>query len=192
MSITTLNDEQKQFLLRMARESAQVELEGRKADHAKYSAKAKELGLDCHCGGCFVTYKNHGELRGCIGVFTPDDPLYEVVLSRGSASLSDSRFTWQPITLSEFKKDINITISILTPPVPITDPLKEVKVGVHGIVVSKGYLRGTYLPQVAVEQNWDVKTFLTHCANRKAGITGDVLRDPAVHWETYTALLAHE
>lgn len=49
-----------------------------------------------------------------------------------------------------YRTKIDISISILTPPVPIKDPLKEVKVGVHGIIVSKGYNRGTYLPQVTL------------------------------------------
>ncbi|MBA1433538.1 MAG: AMMECR1 domain-containing protein, partial [Epsilonproteobacteria bacterium] len=30
--------------------------------------------------GAFVTLKEHGQLRGCIGRFEPDVPLYEVII----------------------------------------------------------------------------------------------------------------
>ncbi|KAH3743668.1 AMMECR1 protein [Pelomyxa schiedti] len=192
------SEQQKRFLVDMVREAAQGFLDRKKAkgavtDHTYWTSAARELGLDFRCGGVFVTYETRGgDLRGCIGQFNPDEPLYQVVLSRALSAVTDSRFTWDPITASEFRNSINITVSILTPPVTIKNPLEEVKVGVHGIIVSKDGHRGTYLPEVATENNWDVKTFVTHCANRKAGISGDVLRDPGVHWETYTTIAISE
>jgi AMMECR1 domain-containing protein len=68
----------------------------------------------------------------------------------------------------------------------------QVIIGVHGIIASKGWKYGTYLPQVAVEQGWDVYTFVTRCANEKAGIAGDVLSDPDVKWEIYTTTILKE
>ncbi|KAH3743186.1 AMMECR1 protein [Pelomyxa schiedti] len=187
--VEELNTEQRRFLMKMARQVAECTLENR--DYGSFDAEARALHLDCQCGGCFVTYKNHGKLRGCIGCFSPDDPLYKVVISRAKASLYDSRF--HGISLDEFRNNIDICISVLTSPVSITDPLNEVKVGVHGIIVKKGYNSGTYLPQVATEQGWDVRTFVTHCAYNKAGISSpDVLNDPQVKWQTYTALLVYE
>ncbi|KAH3758158.1 AMMECR1 protein [Pelomyxa schiedti] len=184
----TLNEEQKRFLLYVARTAAQCYL-----DHTptpSFEAQARRLGVDRQCGGCFVTYENDGRLRGCIGIFTPDEPLYEVVESRAVETLSDDRF--KKISSQEFRNQIDICISVLTPPVKIIDPLRQVRVGEHGIIVTKGWRSGTYLPQVATDNNWDVRTFVTHCATNKAGISGDVLRDPAITWQTYTAILMYE
>eukprot|EP00727_Mastigamoeba_balamuthi_P007483 m51a1_g3355 hypothetical protein (194) ;mRNA; f:416356-417066 len=190
MSAEGFNDEQQKFLLALVRDAARAKFDRKPAP--KKDDEARRLGLDQKCGGCFVTYNNHGQLRGCIGCFEPTDPLYKVVESRAQASLVDSRFVYEPITQKEFDDEIDVTISVLTPPVDIKDPLKDVTVGVHGVVVSKGWNRGCYLPQVATEQHWNTKQFVTHCANRKAGIEGDVLSDPEVKWQTFTAVLVRE
>ena len=121
----------------------------------------------------------------------------DVVESRTLASLKDHRFApYDPITSAEFKDEIRISVSVLSPPVEIPEGknvLDVVKVGVHGIIVEKDGDSGTYLPQVATEQNWDAKTFCTHCALRKAGISSkDPIHDPKVHWQTYTASIAAE
>eukprot|EP01107_Rhizomastix_libera_P004817 TRINITY_DN17928_c0_g1_i2.p1 TRINITY_DN17928_c0_g1~~TRINITY_DN17928_c0_g1_i2.p1 ORF type:complete len:198 (+),score=28.55 TRINITY_DN17928_c0_g1_i2:60-653(+) len=191
MSTMAFNAEQREFMLRMVRTTAQNALDGTR-DRFDWGTEAKRLGLEIPCGGCFTTYHNKGELRGCIGIFSPKEPLWEVAISRALETLEDSRFFDNPITPKEFKNEISISISVLSTPVRIKDPLTEVKVGVHGIIVSKRGYRGTYLPQVATEQGWDVKKFCTHCATRKAGIPGDPLNDPEVKWETYTATVIDE
>lgn len=86
----------------------------------------------------------------------------DLTLSLTVASTQDYRFSYNPITPKEFREQVDVEISILSNPKAIKDPLKEVVVGKHGIIVSKGHYRGTYLPQVATEQGWDVKTFVTH------------------------------
>ena len=186
------NEEQKEFISKHVRQLAQSKLEGKAAPNR--DSEAREKGLFKKCGGVFVTFENHGELRGCIGIFVPDDPLFKVIESRTLASLKDGRFSFNPITAQEFKNEIEITISVLSAPIPVSDPMKEIVVGVHGIIVSKGSMfRGTYLPQVATEQGWDLKTFLVHCAVHKAGIPSkDPLNDPSIKWESYTATLIRE
>ena len=39
--------------------------------------------------------------------------------------------------------------------------------------MKKGTNRGTFLPQVALKQNWTVEEFLGNCAKYKAGIGWD-------------------
>lgn len=185
----TFTPEQEKFLLRIVRETCQAKLDGKALPNFKTEAEA--LGLTMVPGGCFTTFENKGHLRGCIGIFHPDQPLWKIVRSRALETLEDERFVGDEITAEEFP-DIDISISVLTKPKPITDPLKEVVVGVHGIWVAKGYHRGTYLPQVATEQGWDTKTFVTHCAKYKAGIRGDVLNDKEIKWATYTATIVKE
>jgi uncharacterized protein (TIGR00296 family) len=64
-----------------------------------------------------------------------------------------------------------IEISVLSMPKSIKD-IEEVEVGKHGIIISKGPCTGLLLPQVPVERNWDLETFLSHgCL--KAGLDED-------------------
>ncbi len=85
--------------------------------------------------GAFVTLHKNGNLRGCIGRFQPDVPLYQVVRDMTiSASTKDYRF--KPVTPAELE-DIELEISVLTPLVRIQDP-SEILLGLHGIYLKKG------------------------------------------------------
>ncbi|EKE42531.1 hypothetical protein ENUP19_0329G0012 [Entamoeba nuttalli] len=189
MSDIEFSSEQKKIILQIARESGRNEIMRMKQQD--YSSIGNKSGLSFVPGGVFVTYKIKNELRGCIGCFSPSKPLYELVQQYAIASCNDHRFNRMKI--NEFDQT-TISVSCLSVPKDITNPLQNVIAGKHGIVVEKGYCRGTYLPQVATEQGWDTKTFCSHCAYSKAGIsrTVDVFNDPSVHWQTYTASIVSE
>ncbi len=107
--------------------------------------------------GVFVTIKEHGFLRGCIGFTDPIFPLYEGVQKAGIlAATQDPRF--KPLTKEELPK-IHIEISVLTPLRKIEN-VNEIVVGKHGIMISKEGKRGLLLPQVAVENRWNRVQFL--------------------------------
>ena len=54
--------------------------------------KSEEDALNAKCG-VFVSLHKEGDLRGCIGVFTSDDPLYKTVAVMAvSAAFEDPRF----------------------------------------------------------------------------------------------------
>jgi AmmeMemoRadiSam system protein B/AmmeMemoRadiSam system protein A len=137
--------------------------------------------------GAFVTLHKNGNLRGCIGRFQPDQPLYEVVRDMTiSASTKDYRF--KPVTPAELK-DIELEISVLTPLVRIKDP-SEILLGVHGIYIKKGSNSGTFLPQVATQTGWTLDEFLGHCARDKAQIGWNGWKDAEIY--TYEALIFSE
>ena len=116
--------------------------------------------------GAFVSLHKHGRLRGCIGHFGEDVPLYEIVAEMArAAAFEDPRFT--PVSKDELK-DIDIEISVLTPMRRIHS-LDEFELHRHGIYIRKGYRSGTFLPQVADEVNWTKEEFVSHCAQDKAG-----------------------
>jgi AmmeMemoRadiSam system protein A len=119
--------------------------------------------------GAFVTLKVNDQLRGCIGYPLPYKPLWETITDVAiSAATQDFRF--ESITLEELP-DTKIEISVLSLPKPIKD-IKEIEVGKHGIIISKGPYKGLLLPQVPVEWNWDLETYLSHgCL--KAGLDED-------------------
>jgi AmmeMemoRadiSam system protein A len=116
--------------------------------------------------GCFVTIKQHGQLRGCIGNFVSDQPLYRQVQEMAvSAATRDPRFyPMKQQDLAEFELDI----SVLSP-LKLAESADEVQVGTHGIYIVKGSSRGVLLPQVATEHGWDRDTFLKHTC-LKAGL----------------------
>jgi len=117
--------------------------------------------------GAFVTLHEDSKLRGCVGRFEPNQPLYEIIIDMAiSASRYDTRF--QPVTEEELNK-INIEISILTPRQKI-DSVDEIVVGKHGIYVEYGGKNGTYLPQVATDMGWNAEEFFRSCCEEKAGI----------------------
>ena len=125
--------------------------------------------------GAFVTINKKGELRGCIGIFTSDKPLYLTVADMAvSASAQDPRFI--PIVASELSQ-ISIEISCLTPLKKIKD-VSEIEVGRHGLYIMKGLYRGVLLPQVATEYGWDRDAFLEHTC-LKAGLNTSCWKEGA-------------
>ena len=159
-----LNKNQQEFLLQLARRAIQHYLE--KGENLKIETEDQML---LEKRGAFVTLKKNDELRGCIGYPLPYKTLYETIIDVAvSAATQDFRF--EPLTLEELP-EMKIEISVLTLPEPIKD-VKEIELGKHGIIVSKGSSKGLLLPQVPVEWDWDLETYLEHgCL--KAGIAED-------------------
>jgi len=132
--------------------------------------------------GAFVTLHKEGKLRGCIGYIDPIKPMYEaVVCAAQSSAFEDPRFP--PVSEEEMGL-IEIEISILSPATPV-DSWEDIRIGEHGIVLKKGIARALFLPHVAVENNWDLETTLTHLAV-KAGLYGQDWREGA-QFEVFTS-----
>jgi len=107
--------------------------------------------------GCFVSIKQNGQLRGCIGNFQSQLPLFKEVAEMAVSSASkDPRF--YPMQ-EEDLKNFQLEISVLSPLHKI-DSTEEIQVGTHGIYLEKSFHRGVLLPQVATEHHWDRETFL--------------------------------
>ncbi len=147
-----LNKNQKERLLKIARES--IELFVREGKIVPVEEDDPILKTKT---GVFVTIKEHGILRGCIGFTEPIFPLAEGVQKAGIlAATQDPRF--RPLSVEELPL-IHLEISVLTPLRKINN-VKEIVVGKHGIMISKGGKRGLLLPQVAVEYGWNREKFL--------------------------------
>ena len=86
-------------------------------------------------------------------LFEPDLPLYEVIQKQTIvAATQDPRFS--PVTEKELD-DISIEISVMTPKRKIKS-WKEIEIGKHGVSIEKGQNRGTFLPQVATDNKWEI------------------------------------
>ena len=141
-------------------------------------------------GSSFVTITNHGRLRGCIGSTDARYPLAEDVARNAiSASTKDYRF---PSVTKEELSDVRLEVTVLTKPtaLPFEDYqglVRQLKPGVHGVILTSGTRRGLLLPQV-----WDrlpnVDQFLEMIA-MKARIPKEELRNvpPTIRALTFEA-----
>ena len=170
-----LTDEDKQQLKRIAAESIKAHFEGQKVDAQALSNGYPTLQKQC---GAFVSLHKNGRLRGCIGHFGEDVPLYEIVTEMArAAAFEDPRFL--SVTREEFD-ELEIEISVLTPMRRIYS-LDEFELHRHGIYIRKGFHSGTYLPQVADEVNWTKEEFVSHCSQDKAGLGWDGWKDAELY-----------
>jgi AmmeMemoRadiSam system protein A len=130
-------------------------------------------GLE-NCCGLFVSLYHREKLRGCIGQFQSDQPLYKLICSITlSSAFHDHRF--EPIRSDELNELI-IEISVLSPLEPIKSP-EELELGKHGIYIRKGLQSGTFLPQVALKTIWNKEEFVANCSKSKAGLGWEGWRD---------------
>ncbi len=131
--------------------------------------------------GVFVTlhtYPSH-QLRGCIGIPEPVMTLEKAIKEAAISSTQDPRFP--PLKKNELLSVI-VEVTVLTPPelLHVKDPkdyLKEIIVGKHGLIIRKHGHSGLLLPQVPVEQGWDVEEFLVQTCY-KAWLPPDSYLDP--------------
>lgn len=156
-----LTKKEQKDLLKIARETIVAYVTSGKISAIETASK----GLNVETG-CFVTIKQQGQLRGCIGNFVSDKPLYKLVQEMAvSAATRDPRF--YPMKQQDLA-DFELDISVLSP-LKLAASVDEIRVGTHGIYLVKGSYRGVLLPQVATEYGWDRETFLRHTC-LKAGL----------------------
>ncbi len=178
----TLTAEQKRYLLEVARDSIGQYL---KTDDAPVPRDPD--GRLSFPSGVFVTLREHGRLRGCIGRLDSDLPLLEGVVRYALyAAFADSRF--QPVRAEEIP-DLNIEISILTPLHRI-DGVDEIQLGRDGVLLAKNGHSATFLPQVAEEQHWNREQMLDRLCS-KAGLSSECWRSGAT-FDTYQAVVFGE
>lgn len=126
--------------------------------------------------GVFVTLNKKGSLRGCIGYIEAYEPLIDALLDLSLASaFDDPRFA--PVTKDEMD-DITIEISLLSKPQLIKvkeydEYLTQIKIGEDGLIIENGYYRGVFLPQVPIEQNWNILQYLENLGY-KAGASANL------------------
>jgi AmmeMemoRadiSam system protein B/AmmeMemoRadiSam system protein A len=165
--------EEKKTLFRVARQSILAALDEQRPP--EFSIEEPNLLVK---RGVFVTLENRGRLRGCIGHFEPDLPLFEIVSQMAvAAATQDYRFAHDPVTEREMK-DLDIKISILSPLKQI-DSIEQIEIGKHGIWVRQGNQSGTYLPEVATDMGWTREQFLESCCVEKAGLSPDAWKEGA-------------
>jgi len=163
-----LNDNERNFLLGLARDVIATTASGETPDTPEYFSETLSANL-----GVFVTLHKSGELRGCIGFVEGIKPLQDAVIEMAqSAAFNDPRFA--PVSSEEID-DLELEISVLSPIVELKD-VDEIEIGKHGLIIEQGFYKGLLLPQVATENHWDRTEFLQHTC-RKSGLPVDAWQD---------------
>ncbi len=179
-----LTDKEKQGLLVLARNTIIEYIRNKQILQIDPEEITGVLKQPC---GAFVTLQAKGELRGCIGSFSANKPLYQTIQEMAiSSATKDYRFN--PVTADEINS-LEIEISVLTPMRKISS-INEIIIGKHGIYIKKDSKAGTLLPQVATDQGWTREEFLGYCARDKAGLGWNGWKDADIF--VYEALVFSE
>lgn len=115
--------------------------------------------------GIFVCLKKGGQLRGCIGTFSPTTPnvANEIIRNAISAATQDPRFN--PVTPDEFD-EVEYSVDVLTSPRPV-DNVAMLNPAKYGVIVRCGSRRGLLLPDLEGVDTVEDQLAITR---RKAGI----------------------
>lgn len=115
--------------------------------------------------GVFVSIKEHGQLRGCIGTIEPTKGSVadEIIDNAVSAAVRDPRFP--PIRESELG-ELTVSVDVLGEPESITS-MEQLDVKEYGVIVQSGFRRGLLLPNL---EGVDTPEEQVDIALQKAGI----------------------
>ncbi len=177
----SLNLQEREQLLNLARKS----VESAVVQHESYEPSGITENSLKQERGAFVTLREAGSLRGCIGYTSAVKPLYLTVRDAAMlAALSDPRF--RPVSAQELPL-LQYEISVLSPLRRVQD-VKQIRVGLHGLLIKNTGREGLLLPQVATEQHWDRTTFLEQTCE-KAGMAHDCWKEAGTDIFVFTAVV---
>lgn len=187
-----VSEEEGKWLVKVAREAAATFLRSRsrirRPDNLPPFAMQK--------AGVFVTIRKYpgNELRGCIGRPEPNQTLIDALIDSAiDSSVNDPRF--EPMKEEELSQT-TFEVSVLTPPklLEVKNPLeyrRKVEIGRDGLIAEWDYGAGLLLPQVPVEEGWDVETYLSY-ACMKAGAHPDYWLLGKVNLYSFQAIIFYE
>ena len=119
--------------------------------------------------GVFVTIKNNGQLRGCLGLLDAYDKNFSTQLISRIKALADGQDTrFSQINLAEFP-DLHFDVSVLMSPQETSLANFDLQ---DGVILTHPNGRAIYIPGVIEEQGWDAVTAFESLAE-KAGLKKD-------------------
>ncbi|MCQ2070654.1 MAG: TIGR00296 family protein [archaeon] len=146
-------------------------------------------------GGMFVTLNEHpgGILRACIGFPLAVYPRRDALRQSARGVCVDPRFP--PLKMSQAQRCV-FTVSFLTSPEKIEyETLEELKskieIGKDGLIVKYRTCNAVYLPEVPVEEGWNVEQYLSSLC-MKAGMQGDGWRSGALEFSKFQSIAFKE
>jgi len=180
----SLSPTEKEALILLAKMSVETAVR----DKILYEPKAADFPNFLEERGVFVTLKERGDLRGCIGLTTAGKPLYLAVRDAATyAALRDPRFP--PVNAKELPQ-LAYQISVLTPFHRVLNT-SEIRIGRDGLLLIQGRNEGIFLPQVPTEQGWDRTTYLEELGE-KAGLSRQAWHEETTDIFAFSAIVFGE
>ena len=185
-----LTSEERNILLSLARQAMESAVHGRNLEPLNLQSLPESLR---QYGATFVTLTRKGELRGCIGALEPQSALANDVREHAIAAAQQD-FRFPPVQSAELP-EIKIEISRLTLAQDLDygspqDLLRLLRPRVDGVIISEGWHRATFLPQVW-DKLPDPETFLSHLC-LKMGASPDLWRRKKLQVQVYQVEEFHE
>ncbi|MBP1729430.1 MAG: hypothetical protein H6Q56_1803 [Deltaproteobacteria bacterium] len=152
-------------ILQLARETVERQVNGKPLP--EWQGSDMRLKAD---GAVFVTLKEkNGRLRGCIGSIQAYTSLHRSVIQNAvAAATKDPRFS--PVRPEELP-NLSLEVTVLSPLEPVSGS-SEIEIGKHGVYLEASGRSSVFLPQVPVEEGWDLATYLKQLS-LKAGLPPD-------------------
>ncbi len=173
-------------LIGTARESIASRLDGRAP---RWPAAGPALSEP---RGAFVTLRTGrgpgAPLRGCIGRMNATEALLRTVKDMAvAAAFEDPRFP--PVEKSEYP-GLSVEVTVLSP-MRLISGVDEIKVGLHGVYMTKGGHSAVFLPQVAGEQGWSRDELLDNLCY-KAGLSPSAWRSSDTRFQVFEGRIFDE
>ncbi len=178
--LPNLNEDDKKFIMDVAKKSVKAAV-----TNTEVELKDKvnsELNDEY---AAFVTLKEDGILRGCMGqTFTTSSLLNAVVEAGRLAATRDPRF--KPVSKIELDK-LEYEVTILSRFKKILSD-KEIEIGRDGVYLRLGNSAALFLPQVAPEQHWNTEELLENLCS-KARLPLDAYKSPDAELFIFQAMI---
>ena len=189
MNFENISDEDGKVLVKMARSVVTEYITN--SNKVFDQAFEEKFSFDA---GVFVTINDKSGLRGCIGFPLAVKKLSNALTNAAiAAATDDPRFP--SITQNELN-DLVFEVTVLSETEEISsnspnEIIHAIKIGRDGLMVEKDFQSGLLLPQVPVEQNWNVENFLNHTCH-KAGLPNDSWKDKTTKISKFQGVIFRE
>lgn len=179
----SLSEADKDFLGKQARRAIQSRLDQDSEAQALEPTNAADNSVLRRDLGSFVTLTIGHNLRGCIGTIIGHEPLYLNVWNMArAAAFNDPRFP--PITEREWLA-AEMEISVLDQP-SVCPSVDKIVIGRDGLILQYAGHGAVFLPQVPVEQKWNLEQYLGNLC-LKAGLPANSWQKPGARLFWYQA-----
>ncbi len=175
-----VSEENKQFLLRLARKALDDTLEEKESNLENIPEELRNKGAS------FITLNVNGKTKGSIGTLFEHQELFmDVIENVKVAAFEDPRF---PPLMPEDLKNTEIEISVITKLKKLSyeseiDLLNQINKGIQGVIVAQGIRIGTLLPQEWKKVSDKVQFLQLIC--QKAKLDKDAWQHPSTEIYVY-------
>ena len=133
--------------------------------------------------GVFVTITKNKKTRSSFGTVPPLKPLYLSVVENTIEAANNKESRFAPVMSEEFPM-LELSIATLSQ-LSVVESIQDIELGKHGIAIEKGQMHAAFLPNIAVDQGWNIEETLSNLSVM-AGLPVDGWQLPDCHLLVFT------